>query len=84
MNEYARQRDDSVCHVYISVTTEPGVVAMPLSHGMGTTEKVNDKEVLFQSGRPYYIIGIRRIWRGGGLYDYYINLLATDRRIETC
>lgn len=84
MNEYARQRDNSLCHVYISVTTEPGVVAIPLSHDMGTTEKANDKEVLFQSGRPYYIIGIRRTWRGGELYDYYINLLATDRRIETC
>lgn len=84
MNEYARKRDDSLCHVYISVTTEPGVAAMPLSHDMETTEKVNGKEVLFQSGRSYYIIGTRRIWMGGDLYDYYINLLATDRRIETC
>ncbi len=46
MNEYARKREDSLCHVYISVTTEPGVAAMPLSHDMGTTEKVNDKEVV--------------------------------------
>ncbi len=27
---------------------------------------------------------IKKALESGELYDYYINLLATDRRIETC
>ncbi len=78
---YAYSENTDICHVYMSVTIEKGVAAMPLSLSKGTTTKKNDKEVLFQSGRPFYIIGMDIKPRGGGLYDYHVNLLATDRRI---
>ncbi len=78
---YALTTDSTQCHVYMSVTLEKGVAAMPLSHTRGTTAKKNDKEVLLQSGGTYYIIGMDIEPRGNGLRDYYVNLLATNRRI---
>ena len=84
MGIYASQGRPSVCHVYMSVTIEKGTAAMPLSFARGTAAKQNDKEVLLHSGQQCYVIGIYREPRGGNLYDYYVNLLATNRRIETC
>ena len=78
---YALINDTKQCHVYMSVTLEKGVAAMPLSYTHGTTTKKADKEVLLESGRTYYIIGMDIEPRGDGLRDYYVNLLATDRRI---
>ncbi len=78
---YAMETKGAFCHVYVSVTLEKGVAAMPLSFSRGTAAKSNDKEVLLESGRTYYIIGMRMEPKGDGLYDYYINLLATNRRI---
>ena len=78
---YALINDTKQCHVYMSVTLEKGVAAMPLSYTHGTTTKKTDKEVLLESGRTYYIIGMDIEPRGNGLRDYYVNLLATDRRI---
>ena len=78
---YAASDDPSYCHIHMSVTLERGVAAMPLSLSRGTTTKKNDKEVLLASGGTYYIIGMGIEPRGNGLCDYYINLLATNRRI---
>ena len=47
----------------------------------GTAAKNSDKEVLLASGTTFYIIGMDIASRGNSLYDYYINLLATNRRI---
>ena len=79
--DYASSKSPKVCRVLISVTLEKGVAAMPLSHTRGTAAKKNDKEVLLQSGGTYYIIGIDIEPRSNGLRDYYVNLLATNRRI---
>ena len=84
MGAYASMNRGGICHVYMSVTIEKGTAAMPLSFARGTAAKQNDKEVLLRSGQPCYVIGIYREPRGGNLYDYYVNLLATNRRIETC
>ena len=84
MGAYASQDRPSICHVYMSVTIEKGTAAMPLSFSKGTAANMDDKEVLLRSGQPCYVIGIYREPRGGNLYDYYVNLLATNRRIETC
>jgi hypothetical protein len=84
MGIYASQGRPSVCHVYMSVTIEKGTEAMPLSFSKGTAANMDDKEVLLRSSQPCYVIGIYREPRGGNLYDYYVNLLATNRRIETC
>ena len=78
---YAMETKQSYCHVYMSVALEKGVAAMPLSLSRGTTTKKNDKEVLLASGRTYYIIGMDIKTRTNGRCDYYINLLATNRRI---
>jgi hypothetical protein len=78
---YALTTDSTQCHVYMSVTLEKGVAAMPLSYTHGTTTKKDDKEVLLQSGGTYYIIGMDIEPRGDGLCDYYVNLLAANRRI---
>lgn len=78
---YALGEDPSLCHVYMSVALEKGVAAMPLSLSHGTTTKKNDKEVLLASGRTYYIIGMDIKTRDNGCSDYFINLLATNRRI---
>ena len=78
---YASCKSPKVCHVLISVTLEKGVAAMPLSYTHGTTTKKADKEVLLESSRTYYIIAMDIEPRGNGLRDYYVNLLATDRRI---
>ncbi len=78
---YARCEDSELSHVFISVTLEKGVAAMPLSLSHGTTTKKNDKEILLESGRTYYIIGMDIVPRANGCRDYYINLLATNRRI---
>lgn len=78
---YALGEDPNLCHVYISVTLEKGVSAMPLSLTHGTTVKKNDKEVLLASGETYYIIGMDIKTHGNGRRDYFINLLATNRRI---
>lgn len=81
MRLYAASDELSYCHVCISITLEKGVAAMPLSLSRGTTTKKNDKEVLLASGGTYYIIGMDKEPRGDGLCDYFINLLATNRRI---
>lgn len=78
---YALGENPELTHVFISVTLEKGVAAMPLSLSRGTTTKKNDKEVLLASGRTYYIIGMDIEPRGNDRYDYFINLLATNRRI---
>ena len=78
---YARCGDSELSHVFISVTLEKGVAAMPLSLSHGTTTKKNDKEVLLESGKTYYIIGMDIEPRENGCCDYFINLLATNRRI---
>ena len=78
---YARSNEGNLCHVYMSVTAEQGVSAMPLSASHGTAANTSDKEVLFKSGQSYYIIGMKRKDMGEGRCDYYINILATDRRI---
>ena len=78
---YAWCGDSELSHVFISVTLEKGVAAMPLSLSHGTTTKKDDKEILLESGGTYYIIGMDIVPRGNGLCDYYINLLATTRRI---
>ncbi len=78
---YACAKDPELCHVFMSVTLDKGVAAMPLSLSRGTTTKKDDKEVLLESGRACYIIGIEIEPRGNGLYDCFINLLATNRRI---
>ena len=78
---YAMETKQAYCHVYMSVTLEKGVAAMSLSYTYGTTTKKDDKEVRLESGRTYYIIGMDIEPRGNGLRDYYVNLLATDRRI---
>lgn len=78
---YACAGDPELCHVFMSVTLDKGVAAMPLSLSRGTTTKKNDKEVLLESGRACYIIGMDIEPRGNGLYDYFVNLLATNRRI---
>ena len=78
---YAMETKQTYCHVYMSVTIENGVSAMPLSLSHGTTAKKDDKEVLLQSGGTHYITGMHIEPRGDGLRDYYVNLPATDRRI---
>ena len=82
MEAYAKTNEKSLCHVYMSVTIEPGVAAMPLSVRRGTASKKNDKEILLRSGQPCYIIGIRKIRMGDDTFDYHINLLVTNRRLK--
>lgn len=78
---YALTTDSTQCHVYMSVTLEKGVAAMPLSLSHGTTTKKDGKEVLLQSGGTHYLTGMHIEPRGEGHRDYYANLPATDRRI---
>ena len=82
MKAYAKENEKSLCHVYMSVTIEPGVAAMPLSVKRGTASKKNDKEILLRSGQPCYIIGIRKIYASEGTFDYHVNLLVTNRRLK--
>ena len=82
METYADKQNHDICHVYMSVTIEPGVAAMPLSVKRGTASKKNDKEILLRSGQPCYIIGIRKIRMGDDTFDYHINLLVTNRRLK--
>lgn len=82
MESYAKKEKQRLCHVYMSVTIEPGVAAMPLSVKRGTASKENDKEILLRSGQPCYIIGIRKTHAGEDAFDYHVNLLVTNRRLK--
>lgn len=84
MENYASHDNLNFTHVFMSITLEPGIKAMPLSQTYATATKKNDKEILLRSGGVYYIVGMKRVHTGNGLYDYFIHLIATNRRIETC
>ena len=84
MEAYAKKGKAGLCHVYMSVTIEPGVAAMPLSVRRCTAANNEDKEVLLRSGQPCYIIGIRKTYAGEDAFDYHVNLLITNRRLKRC
>ncbi len=41
-----------------------------------------DKEALLPSGMRYHIVEIEKVHTGGGKYDYYVTMLATNRRLD--
>ncbi len=84
MKDYAATGKDDLVHVFLSITLEPGIKAMPLSQTFKTTKKKDDKEILLCSGGVYYIVGMKKVCKSNGLYDYFIQLIATNRRMETC
>lgn len=79
---YASADNEDFSHIYAAVIIEPGIPAMPLSKSHGTAANATDKEVLLPSGMKYHILEIEKVHTGGGKYDYYVTMLATNRRLD--